>query len=723
MKKRAEKKNIWGMSEVPVIIQLEALECGAACLTMILAYFGRWVPLEQVRLDCGVSKNGSNAWNIVRAAQKYGLSAVGHRYNAEKLKDSADFPCVAYWRFNHFIVVKGIRNNKVYVNDPGGGAYTIPWDEFSESYSGVCLTFSKTESFEEGGNPRSTFSYITKYIKNNRRAIMLSAIVGFLSSLIGVATLSLSKTFMDELILGHYPFVVPVFLVIMSMFAACSTILYAISGINSYRLNGRVAISENADFIWKILNVPMNFFSQRMSGDIQSRQQEATSIANRLIKTFTPLAIKALMMIVYAVIMLKYSVTLTVVGVVCITICALISFYASKKKVDIARIMNRNRAMEMSILLSGISMCESIKAVGSEGVFFSRWAGSHSNFNYQKIENDRIEVNYETLVLIMSEITNYIVLLMGVHLIIHGKFTAGLVLAFQGYLSSFMEPAMGIVKASRSFQEMRTQLERVEDVMRYPSESVFAEDINDADAGKLTGKIELKNITFGYDPLGDPIIDDLSFSLEQGKSIAIVGKSGCGKSSVAKLIAGLYNPWNGEITYDGKHIGEIDKNVFFGSISYLDQDVILFEDSIANNIKMWDESIEDFEMIIAGRDAQIHDSIMERPEGYNYIIAEGGKDFSGGQRQLLEFARVLAGDPTVIIMDEATSALDAVTERKVADALRARNVSCIIISHRLSLVRTCDEIIVMDKGKIVDKGTHEELFERCSIYKNLVVNE
>jgi len=305
-----------------------------------------------------------------------------------------------------------------------------------------------------------------------------------------------------------------------------------------------------------------------------------------------------------------------------------------------------------------------------------------------------------------------------------GQFTVGMVMAFQGFLGSFMQPAQTLISAGQQFQELRTEMERVEDVMKYPTDVEIDEEIDEeADYEKLSGTVELKNVTFGYSRLSPPLIENFSMKMEPGSRVAFVGSSGCGKSTLAKLISGLYQPWEGEILFDGKHINEINRSVFTGSVAVVDQDITLFEDTIENNIKMWDNTIEDYEMMMAARDAQIHDDIMQREGGYRYKLTEGGRDFSGGQRQRLEIARVLAQDPTIIVMDEATSALDAKTEYDVVNAVKQRDITCIVIAHRLSTIRDCDEIIVFDHGKVIERGTHEELMALNGAYTKLVTSE
>jgi len=409
-----------------------------------------------------------------------------------------------------------------------------------------------------------------------------------------------------------------------------------------------------------------------------------------------------------------------------------VSGYISKKRVNVTRVIMRDKGKLEATTVSGIEMIETIKSAGAENGFFTKWSGYQASVNAQEVNFEKINQYLGMIPSFVSEIANYTVLVLGVYLVMNGKFTIGMVMAFQSLLTSFMGPVGTLLSAGQTIQEMRTQMERIDDVMEYPDDDIFSADSDDIDEAsdnedyeerKLTGNIEIKNIEFGYSPLAEPLIRDFSLKLEPGKSVAFVGSSGCGKSTISKLISGLHKPWKGEILFDGKSHNQISKSLFTSSVAVVDQDIILFEDTIANNIKMWDDSIEDFEMIMAARDAQLHDEIMKRPQGYQHKLIDGGKDFSGGQRQRMEIARVLAQDPTIIIMDEATSALDSKTEYEVVKAIKDRGITSIIVAHRLSTIRSCDEIIVMQDGLIVDRGRHEELMSRCGLYNELVTSE
>ncbi len=714
-----------GVAKVPVVMQLEALECGAACLTMILAYYNKWVPLEQIRADCGVSRDGSNARNMMKAARHYGLTAKGYRFEPQALRENGHFPCVIHWNFNHFVVLDGFRGNKAYLNDPAKGAYSVSMETFDESFTGVCIMFEPGEGFEPSGKPKSMLSFAAKRLKGAGGAMTFTILVSVIAALFGLIRPAFSRVFLDRLLTRENPEWAMPFLTLLGIMSVLQILVTAVQAIQNYRISGKLAAVGNASYMWKVLSLPIEFFSQRMAGDIQERQASNAAIVATLIGTFAPLLLNGAMMIFYFVVMLRYSWLLTLIGILSLVINAFVSDYISKKRVNITRVAMRDTAKLSAATVAGVEMIETIKASGAENGYFEKWAGYQASVNAQEVRYLKINQYLGLIPSFVAAAANDAVLLLGVWLTMQGEFTVGMVMAFQSFLTSFMAPAQTMISAGQTLQEMRTQMERVDDIMEYPSEEVFAEEDGDEEKEykKLSGKVELHNVVFGYSPLADPLIRDFSLTIEPGHSVAIVGGSGCGKSTVSKLISGLHQPWSGEILFDGKPMKEIEKSVFSGSLAVVDQDIILFEDTIANNIKMWDDSIEDFEMILAARDAQIHEDIMQRPGGYQHKLTEGGKDFSGGQRQRMEIARVLAQDPTIIILDEATSALDAKTEFEVVKAIRDRGITCVVIAHRLSTIRSCDEIIVMENGVITDRGTHKELLETSALYRDLVTSE
>ncbi len=725
-KKQIKQPITKGAAKVPVVMQMEALECGAASLTMVLAYYEKWIPLEQVRADCGVSRDGSNAKNVLKAARSYGLTAKGYRYEPEELKRNGKFPCIIHWNFNHFVVLNGYKGNKAVIHDPAKGTYSIPMETFDKSFTGICLMFEPSENFEPGGKPKSVWKFAKQKLKGAGVAVAFTVITTVISSLIGIINPAFSRIFIDRLLTGRNPDWLMPFIYALTAMAVVQITVSFIQAVYSARINAKIAAVGNTTFMWKVLRMPMEFFSQRMAGDIQQRKGANASIASSLVSTFAPLVIEAVMMVFYLVVIIRYSLMLTLVGIASLLINMFMSRIISKKRVNLTRVQMRDRGKLAGATVAGIEMIETIKASGAENGYFEKWSGYQASVNTQKVKFAKMNQYLGLIPQIVSSLTNTAVLILGVYLTINGKFTVGMVMAFQGFLSSFMAPASQLISASGTLQEMRTQMERVEDVMEYPTDIVCETDTaldENAEYDKLSGAVEMKNVTFGYSRLADPLIKDFSLTLKPGSRVAFVGTSGCGKSTLSKLISGLYQPWSGEILFDGKPMTKIDRSVFTGSLAVVDQDIILFEDTIANNIKMWDSSIEDFEMIMAARDAQLHEDIMQRDGGYNYKITEGGKDFSGGQRQRLEIARVLAQDPTIIILDEATSALDAKTEYEVVKSIKDRGITCIVVAHRLSTIRDCDEIIVMDHGNVVERGTHEELYALNGFYTKLVTSD
>ena len=726
MKKEWKKPVTRGRAKVPVVMQMEAVECGAASLAMTMAYYDKWVPLEQLRVDCGVSRDGSTAKNLLLAARNYGFDARGFRMEPEDLVHSGTFPCIIHWNFNHFVVLAGFRRGKAIINDPARGVVAIPMEEFDKSFTGICLVITPGKEFVPGGKPKSMLKFARSRLAGTGAAVAFVVLSSLISVLMNIIRPGFSRIFMDRLLTNRNPEWLYPFLTGLAVISGIQILVSAVQTVYSNKLNGKMAVIGNMTFLWKVLHLPMEFFSQRMAGDIQSRQNTNTSIAGTLINTFAPLALNVIMMIFYLVVMLRYSCVLTLVGISSIVINMVLSQIISIKRINMTRVQMRDNAKLASATVSGMEMIETIKSSGAENGFFEKWSGFQASVNTQSARFAKSNLLLMLLPGLVSTLTNTAVTMLGVYFAMHGQFTVGMIMAFQGFLSSFIAPAESLISAGQTVTEMRTSMERIEDVMQYPDDPCF----NDSDAqdqeisyAKLSGNLELKDVTFGYSRLAEPLIRNFSMTMKPGSAVAFVGASGCGKSTLAKLISGLYRPWSGEILFDGKPISQIDRSVFTGSLAVVDQEIILFEDTIANNIKMWDDSIEDFEMILAARDAQLHDDIVLRNNGYNYKISEGGRDFSGGQRQRLEIARVLAQDPTIIIMDEATSALDAKTEYDVVKSITDRGITCIVVAHRLSTIRDCDEIIVLDHGCVVERGTHEELLALGGKYLELVTSE
>ena len=712
-------------TRVPVIMQLEALECGAAALAMVMAYYGKWVPLEQVRLDCGVSRNGSNAKNMLIAARGYGFEAQGLRCETENLADSITLPCIIHWNFNHFVVLTGISTKYAWINDPAKGDLRISIDELDQAFTGVCIEIKPGPDFQPSGKPQSVLSFAKSRLKGAGPAVlfvMLSTLTGYLFGIINPAFV---RFFLDRLLTGENTELLYPFLTLMFVVGVAQVTASWVQSVYSLKINGKIAAVGNSEYMWKLLRLPMDFFSQRLSGDLLQRQLANATIASTLVDMLAPLLLNMLMMVVYLVLMLKSSVLLTLIGITAIILNLLASQIIAFKRVNITRIQLRDAGKLAAATVSGFQMVETIKASGAENGYFQRWAGFQASVNRQNVRFGRLTRYLRILPTALSSMATALVMIIGVFLAMQGKFSLGMILLFQGFLGAFMAPAETIISAGQRLQVMRTEMERVEDVMKYPTDPVFDASSQQGEEGysKLSGEVELKNVTFGYSRLGEPLIQDFSIHIKPGSRVALVGASGSGKSTLSKLISGLYQPWSGEILFDGKPITRIDRNVFTGSLAVVDQEIVLFEGTIEDNIKMWNHSIEDFEMILAARDAQIYDAVMARDGGFYGRLTENGKDLSGGQRQRLEIARALAQAPTILILDEATSALDAKTEYELVNAVKERGITCIVIAHRLSTIRDCDEIVVLDHGVVTERGTHEELMASGGDYAMLIASD
>ena len=701
-------------------MQMESVECGAASLTMVLAYYGRWLPLEEVRAACGVSRDGLSAKDILRAARSYGLEAKGFRTLPEALEGKQ--PAIIHWNFEHFVVFRGFdRKGRACINDPEAGPVKWPMEEFRKHYTGVCLTFKPTERFEKGGQQTKILSYIKKNLRGSREAFWLTFVFALMAAFVALVTPMFTRIFLDEILSGKNADWAKWLFIGMGAMAVYQFFVVLLQIRYTKRVAGALALKGNKEYLRHLLRLPMSFFAMRHVGDLQQRMHLNETITHSLVEVLAPQVINIGLLTLYLVLMFSYSVWLTVIGVVASGCNLALVKYFSKLRINLIRSMEQSEGKYFSATISCIDNMESIKAAGAETAFFKYWSGLWARkFNVSGLANDH-QTRMALLPILANGLVNIAVLVLGAFLILEGELTVGMLMAFQGFMGSFLSPVNEMVNASQKIVEMRSQMERVEDVMKYP------EDHRDSggviEQGKLGGLLELKHVTFGYSPLQPPLIEDFNLRIEPGHSVAFVGTSGCGKSTLAKLVSGLYKPWSGEVLFDGRPIETISNEELTNSVAVIDQNVVLFDDTVAQNIRMWDPSIEDFTVMMACNDAQIRADIVSRPEGFGTKIIKGGQNFSGGQRQRMEIATALAKEPTILIMDEATSALDPKTEDEVMRSIRLMGPTQIIVAHRLSTIRDCDEIIVMDQGKILQRGRHEELLAQEGFYQQLMKSE
>ena len=709
--------------KVPTVLQMEAVECGAASLAMVLGYYGKYIPLEIVRNACGVSRDGCKASNILKVARQYGLEAKGFRKEPASLK-VLPMPVIVHWEFSHFLVLEGFHKGKVYLNDPALGRRVVTEDEFNQSFTGVTLTFRPTPDFKKSGKKPSVYAALHRRLQGSKTALIYVVLLGLALVFPGLAVPVFARIFVDDILLGDRDSWILPLLAGMGLTAILRGILTWLQQYYLLRLESKIALTSSGRFLWHILRLPVDFFNQRSAGDITFRMQSNDRVAGVLSGRLATTVLNLIMIVFYFTLMLQYHMTLALVGLVIALINVLYLKVVSSQRIDQNSQLLKDRGNLIATGMNGLQIIETLKATGAESDFFAKWSGQQAKtLNLEQ----KIGVSTQFLTVFptfLTGINHAVVLALGGFFILQGQMTIGMLVAFQSLMTSFMTPVNEIVGLGAELQEMDGEMKRLDDVMEYP----LAEEAGDMpgtednlSAGqKLEGYVEFQGVTFGYSLLEPPLIEELNLKCASGTRVALVGGSGSGKSTIAKLMAGLYPPWSGQILLDGRPRSAWPREVINHSLAMVDQEITMFQGTVRENITLWDETVSELELVRAAKDACIHEEITARSGGYEHIVEEGGKNFSGGQRQRLEIARVLVQKPSIIIMDEATSALDPLTEKEVDENLRHRGCTCLIVAHRLSTIRDCDEIIVLEKGKIVERGTHEELLDKNGVYANLI---
>ncbi len=705
----------------PTVLQMEAVECGAASLAMILAYHGKIVPLEEVRTACGISRDGSNAKNILLAARGYGLEAKGYRKEIDDLPD-VPLPVIAFWNFNHFVVLEGKKNGLYYLNDPGMGPRRVTEEEFSDAFTGVVLTFAPGSEFAPGGARPSLVAALKSRLTGSGGTVAFAALAGLALVVPGLAIPIFSRIFVDDYLVGGMSDWLRPLLLGMAITALLRGGLSWLQQHYLLRLETKLAVSTSSRFLWHVLRLPMSFFTQRYAGDISSRVAINDRVAQLLSGRLASTAIDVLMVAFYSLLMFTYDWMLTLIGIAAAALNLGAMMLVSRRRVDGNRRLLQEGGKLNGVSMNGLQTIETLKAAGGESDFFATWAGYEAKYVTAEQE---LRVQTQTFAMVpplLQLLTTAVVLGVGGYRVMMGDLTMGMLVAFQSLMASFLAPVNALVDLGATLQSMQGNMNRLDDVLRYPVDSQAMEDTPAEGAfDKLEGYVELKDIRFGYSPLAPPLVEGFHLKLAPGARVALVGSSGCGKSTLAKIVMGLFEPWSGEVLFDGKPRSALPRQVLANSVAMVDQDIFLFEGSIRDNLTLWDPTVPQQQIVAAAKDASIHDDVTARIGGYDSRLEEGGANLSGGQAQRLEIARALAGNPRVLVLDEATSALDTVTEEAIDRNLRRRGCTCIIVAHRLSTIRDCDEIIVLDRGKVVQRGTHDELRQETdSLYAQLI---
>jgi NHLM bacteriocin system ABC transporter peptidase/ATP-binding protein len=705
---------------------MEAVECGAAALAIVLASFGRWVPLEELRVACGVSRDGSKASNIVKAAREYGLEAKGYKREPQTLR-ALQPPMILHWNFNHFVVLEGFRKGWVHLNDPATGPRKVTVEELDQAFTGVVLTFKPGPAFERRGEPPSLIPALRSRLAGTRAALAFVLLAGLALAIPGMVTPIFSKIFIDSVLLeGRRDWLPPLFLAM----GIAALLLGALTWLQqSYllRLETRMAVGGSSRFLWHVLRLPSEFFSQRFAGDISSRVAINDRVAQLLSRELATNALGALMIAFYAVLLFQYDAVLTLVGIAVASLNVAALRYVSRKRVDGNRRLVVDQGKLQGTAIGGLQTIETLKATGGESDLFTRWAGYQAKVVNGQQELERYTQILDAMPPLLSSVNTALILGVGGLRVMNGGLSLGGLVAFQLLMAAFIAPINRLVSLGGRLQTAEGDMNRLDDVLRYRVESAVGAALGSGVAAgepvKLNGRLELRDVSFGYSRLDPPLIEGLSLTLQPGSRVALVGGSGSGKSTIAKLVTGLYPPWSGEILFDGRPRAEVPSRVMTYSLAAVDQSIFLFEGSVRENLTLWDSTTPLPEIVAAAKDACIHEDIAARSGGYDSPVEEGGANWSGGQRQRLEIARALVGRPSLLVLDEATSALDSTTESRIDQNLRRRGCTCLIVAHRLSTIRDADEIIVLEKGKVVQRGTHDELKDVDGPYSRLISSD
>jgi len=710
------------MHKVPTVLQQAQVECGAASLGMVLAHYGRWETLESLRAACGVSRDGATAMSIVNAAMKFGLDCQGHRGTMADLQGMS-VPAVLWWRRSHFVVLEGAHGGKFYLNDPARGRYAVFEDEFARQYSGAAITFQPNASFTKGGHAYRATPALWARLRNSKSGVRFAMFAGIMAMLLGLALAPISQLFINGVLgQGVEPLLTTLasVLLIIGLIRGGLTLLeYGVIA----RLQAKMALVGSASFLNRLLRLPLMFYMERSIGDLSQRVGYNSAVASLLATQMASAGIALLAGIGYAALLLYYSIP---IGLVVLVLSALnvvaLRVVMEKRTATQSRVIRRQNQLR-GTTTSSIQSIETIKSTGMEDDVFKTLTGQQADYISATAGLVPSSALLVSMPVLLFALTNAAILVMGGYFVINGSFTIGGLIAVSALAANLNSPVQTLMSTGAQLQVVTSSLQALDDVMANPAESRFDRPPLDPAAPfpSFSGQVTLDQVTFGYSVDGPLIIENFSLDLAPGKRVALVGGSGSGKSTVANLVAGLYQPMSGRILYDGKPMDEYPIGVMERYLSKVDQSIVLFEGTVRENVTLWDFTIPTTDITQALADAQILTDILARDNGIDCFVSENGRNFSGGQAQRIEIARALVLNPRMIILDEATSALDDITEKLVDEALRRRGMTCLIVAHRLSTIRDADEIIVLGRGaQVLQRGTHDELVATDGPYKKMI---
>ncbi|MEM8620052.1 MAG: NHLP family bacteriocin export ABC transporter peptidase/permease/ATPase subunit [Actinomycetota bacterium] len=703
----------------PTVLQMEAVECGAASLAMVLGYFGKWVPLTELRRTCGVSRNGSKGPHVARAARSYGLEVHPLRADVGDLA-TIEVPAILWWNYNHFVVFEGFRSGRAVLNDPAVGRVEVEPDDFAKAYTGIALTFATTQEFTPSGHRQRTVSSVLARARNVRSGLVVAVLAGLLATFPGILTPALTGAFVNDVLVGakrSTGWWIAVGIIAAAAFRVVSTV---IEQRQLLRVQNALSVTGASRFLWHILRLPLSFFGVRSVSDIGLRMDANNTLAQLVASQLATIGLSVMTASLYGVVMLVYSwqLSLAVFFLAAINFVALRAILRRRETAN--RALYQDQAKVWSTTYGGLRMIETLKATSGENHYFSTWAGQQA-----AVVNIQNRLAVPTVVLgaipaMIASLSAAAVIALGGWQVIERELTIGGLIAFQSLAIGFTTPITRLVNTAGTLQDVMTQLQRIDDALDEPLDNAFTDTHAADDGSQLSGDFELVDVEFGYALLDPPLITNLNVHVARGTRVALVGASGAGKSTLISLTAGLLDPWSGAVRFDGVDRAEIPRAKFARSFAVVEQRGMLFEGTIRQNLTLWDDAISEPALVSAARDAQIHEEIMSRPDGYDAMVDEAGRNWSGGERQRLEIARALAREPKILVLDEATNALDPTTERDLDQAIRRRGITTLVVAHRVSTVRDADQILVLDHGAIIESGTHTELMEAKGAYAALV---
>jgi NHLM bacteriocin system ABC transporter peptidase/ATP-binding protein len=706
--------------KTPTILQMEATECGAAALGMVLAYYGRFEPLEKLREACGVSRNGSKASLILKAARDYHLEGHGYQMLINDL-DQLQTPLILFWTFDHFLVYEGRSADGKYffLNDPAVGPRTVDRELFEKSYTGVALEFTPADGFVKSGKPLNVFQAMLPMLAGMESIMAAAVWGGLLLVLPGLLIPALMQIFVDRVLPGESERLLPVLLLFV-LTILLQTLLGWLVALALRRGELRLGVNKTLEMMEYLFRLPLSFFFQRSNADIQTRVGLNSSVAATAFDTFAGNIVALFTSAFFLALMFRFSASLSLVSLAFLGVDLLFLWAVSKRRQVLNQTLLMLQTKMLDSVLSGVAMMESLRAAGREDDVFARWTGRMADLNQKSLEF-QISISYfNMLPSFLGAVGGVLILCIGAQQVMSGELTLGGMFAFQTLSSAFTAPFMNLMAASAELQTMKADIERINDVYKYDAEEVFLSGDDTSAEREDFLSLELKDISFGFSRHEPPVVENISLTVAAGRRVALVGPSGSGKSTIAKLANGTLRPWSGEILLNGKPLSEHTRAGFYAAVGTVDQGVMLFSGTVGENLTLFAPTRDAHELQRAVRDASIEEELIARGPMLQLPVAEGGGNFSGGQRQRLEIARVLSRCTPLLILDEATSALDPVTEAEIDKALRRRGCACLVIAHRLSTIRDCDEIVVLDRGRVVERGSHAELIAAGGVYADMM---